>query len=388
MITKASSLAVAGFIVLQGTLVHASPFMIVGNDEKVLYDDQGKSVLSAPGNDSIVIVDFANPLEPKIVSNIQLKNSIVGPPTNLAIHPSGSIAIVADSVDVIKDGDALKQVPDNKIYVIDLKSNPAKIIDTITAGKQPSGLSINRAGTLALVANRADKSITVLSIEGTTVKATDTIPMGDEVSAVVFTPDGTHALATKNAANKVALLDIGNGKVTYTKRDLLVGLYPYNLEVSPNGQLALTADNGDAGTSDGNVDTVSVIDLTAQPPRVIDHVTVPDSPEGLAINPQSSLAAAVDAYGSNKSKQAFFYHKDGLVTILRIQGKKVTKLKDIKVGGLPEAACFTPDGKYLLVGNYLDQDFSILRVNGNDVVDTGKRFKVPGHPASARMSER
>jgi DNA-binding beta-propeller fold protein YncE len=270
--------------------------------------------------------------------------------------------------------------------VIDLKSSPAKVIDTITAGKQPSGLSINRAGDLALVANRADKSITVLSINGNTVKVTDTIPMGDEVSAVVFTPDGKHALATKNAANKIALLDVAGGKVTYTKRDLLTGLYPYNLEVSPNGQLALTADNGDGGTSDGNVDTVSVIDLTAQPPRVIDHVTVPDSPEGLAVSPQSNLAAAVDAYGSNKSKQAFFYHKDGFVTILRIQGKKVTKLKDIKVGGLPEAACFTPDGKYLLVGNYLDQDFSILRVNGDDVLDTGKRFKVPGHPASARMS--
>jgi hypothetical protein len=47
---------------------------------------------------------------------------------------------------------------------------------------------------------------------------------------------------------------------------------------------------------------------------------------------------------------------------------------------------FTPDGRYLLVGNYLDQDFSILRVNGTTITDTGKRFKVPGHPASARMS--
>jgi DNA-binding beta-propeller fold protein YncE len=66
----------------------------------------------------------------------------------------------------------------------------------------------------------------------------------------------------------------------------------------------------------------------------------------------------------------------------------VTKIKDIEVGGLPEAAVFTPDGRYLLVGNYLDQDFSILRVNGTTITDTGKRFKVPGHPASARMSPR
>ena len=31
-------------------------------------------------------------------------------------------------------------------------------------------------------------------------------------------------------------------------------------------------------------------------------------------------------------------------------------------------------------------DFSILRVNGTAITDTGERFKVPGHPASARMS--
>ena len=371
---------------LQTAQAQAAPFMIVGNDEKILWDDTGKPVLSPVGKDSVLLVDLANPLAPKIVTNLQLKNSVVGPPVNLAIDPTGSIAIVADSMNVVKDGDALKQVPDDKIYVIDLQSNPAKVIDTITGGKQPSGLSINAAGNLALVSNRADKSITVLSINGKTVKVSDTIAMGDEVSHVVFTPDGKHALAAKNSTNKVALLDVNGDKVTYTKRDLLTGLYPYNVEVSPNGQIALTADNGDGGTSDGNVDTVSIIDLTAQPPRVVDHVTVPDSPEGLAISPKSNLAVAVDALGSNKDKKAFFYHKNGVVTILRIQGKKVTKLKDIEVGGLPEGAVFTPDGKYILVGNYLDQDFSILRVDGANVTDTGKRFKVPGHPASVRMS--
>ncbi len=373
---------------LQTAQAQAAPFMIVGNDEKILWDDTGKPVLSPVGKDSVLLVDLANPLAPKIVTNLQLKNSVVGPPVNLAIDPTGSIAIVADSMNVVKDGDALKQVPDDKIYVIDLQSNPAKVIDTITGGKQPSGLSINAAGNLALVSNRADKSITVLSINGKTVKVSDTIAMGDEVSHVVFTPDGKHALAAKNSTNKVALLDVNGDKVTYTKRDLLTGLYPYTVEVSPNGQIALTADNGDGGTSDGNVDTVSIIDLTAQPPRVVDHVTVPDSPEGLAISPKSNLAVAVDALGSNKDKKAFFYHKNGVVTILRIQGKKVTKLKDIEVGGLPEGAVFTPDGKYILVGNYLDQDFSILRVDGANVTDTGKRFKVPGHPASVRMSAR
>jgi DNA-binding beta-propeller fold protein YncE len=383
---KALKLAAMMCVALGVTAARAAPFMIVGNDEKVIWDADGKTVLSPPGKDSVLIVDLADPLDPKIVANLPLKNSVVGPPVNLDIDPTNSIALVADSMNVIKDGDALKQVPDNKIYVIDLKAKPIKLAATITGASQPSGLSINPAGNLALVANRADKSISVLSLKGTDVKIIDTIPMGDEVSQVVFTPDGKHALASKNAANKVALLDVNGDKVTYTKRDLLVGLYPYNVLVSPKGDIALTADNGNLGSSDGNVDTVSVIDLAAQPPRVVDHVTVPDSPEGLAISPKGNLAAAADALGSNKSKEDFFYHPHGVVTILKVDGKNVTKLKDIEVGGLPEAVVFTPDGRYIYVGNYIDQDFSILRVDGTKVTDTGRRFKVPGHPGSARMS--
>jgi len=195
---------------------------------------------------------------------------------------------------------------------------------------------------------------------------------------------GERALATKFPGHKVSLLDVAGDKVTYTKLDLPAGLWPYNVAVAPSGKIALTSDNGNAGASDGSVDTVSVVDLEAQPPRIIDRVVVGDGPEGLAISPKGDVAVAAIFAGSN-NKSAYFYHRNGFVSVLRIEGKKVTKIKEVEVGGLPEAAVFTPDGRYLLISNYLDQDFSILQVNGTDVTDTGKRFKVPGHPASARM---
>jgi DNA-binding beta-propeller fold protein YncE len=388
MLTKTKPLAAAmlfAALCMAGP-AQASPFMIVGNDEKLLWDDEGKPILSPPGKDSVLIVDLASPEAPKIVANLPLKNSVVGPPVNLDIDPTGSIALVADSIDVTNDGGALKQGPDNKVYVIDLKASPPKLAATLTVGKQPSGLSISPDGKLALVANRGDNSIAVLSIQGTEVKLIDTVPMGDMVSHAVFTPDGKRALATKFPAHKVSLLDIAGEKVTYNKLDLPVGLWPYNVVVAPNGSFALTADNGNAGASDGNIDTVSVVDLEANPPRGIDHVVVGDGPEGLAISPKGDLAAAVILRGSNANKKAFFYNKNGSVSVLRIDGKKVTKVQDVEVGGLPEAAVFTPDGKYLLVGNYLDKDFSILKIEDGKVTDTGKRFSVPGHPASARMS--
>jgi DNA-binding beta-propeller fold protein YncE len=383
---KALSLGFLGAIA--GLSAQADPLMIVGLDQKITIDD-GKPVLSLPGKDSVVIVDLANPEEPKIVVSLPIKNSLIGPPVNVAIAPNGAIALVADSVDVVKEGDTLKQVPDNKLHVIDMKANPPKLAGTISTGKQPSGLDISPDGKMVLVAHRADTSVGVFSIDGTDVKLVDTIAMGDIVAHVAFTSDGKRALAAKYSAHKLSLLEVGeNGKVTYNKIDLATGLWPINVAVSPDGKIALTADLGAATTSDGSVDTISVVDLEAKPPRIIDRVVVGDGPEGLAISPKGDVAVAVILRGSGASKQASFYNKNGTINVLKIDGKRVTNIKEIEVGGLPEGAVFTPDGRYLLIGNYLDQDFSILRVNGTDIVDTGKRFKVPGQPASARISAR
>ena len=367
-----------------GAGTHAAPLMIVGNDEKVVWDDHGNGVLRPTGKDNVVIVDLANPEDPRIVANLPLENSVVGPPTNVAITPNGALALVADAVTVVPDGNALKQIPTDKLFVIDLKSDPPKQLDTVTLGKQPSGLSINAAGTLALVANRADGTISVLKIDGNTVKPIGTVPVGGSVSGAEFTPDGKHALATKSPANALSVLDVNGETVTYSKLDLPTYQFPYNVVVTPDGKTALTADNGFGGNADGNIDEVSVISLDHQPPYVSDRITVPDAPEGLAMSPKGDLAIVASVLGSNK-KGSWFYHPNGVVVVLHVDQGKVTPVKQIEVGSVPEAVVFTPDGKYIYIGNYLDQDFSILQVNGTDVTDTGKRFKVPGHPASARM---
>ena len=208
--------------------------------------------------------------------------------------------------------------------------------------------------------------------------------MGESVAAVAFTPDGKRALAAKFPGHKVALLEVDGQKVTYKKYDMNVGLWPYNIGVTPNGKLAISANNGAAGAADGQVDTVSVIDLEATPPRVIDHVVVGDGPEGFVISPTGKIAVALLIRGSNSDHKAWFYNRNGSVAVLKIDGKKVTKVGEVEVGGLPEGAVFSPDGKYLYVGNFLDGDMFILKVEGTKVTDTGKRIKLPGHPASMR----
>src|SRR5437879_11553106 len=192
-------------------------------------------------------------------------------------------------------------------------------------------MAINRAGNLALVANRADNSSAVVAVRGKEVKVVDTVAMGDQVSAVAFTPDGKRAVASKNVNNKAAVLVVDGEKVTYSKYDMLVGLFPYNLGITPNGKLALTANNGASGSADGNVDTVSVIDLEATPPRVIDQVVVGDGPEGFALSPTGEIAVAILLRGSNASKSAFFYNRNGSVAALDVVVKNITTGREVEV---------------------------------------------------------
>src|SRR6266568_1979022 len=132
------------------------------------------------------VVDIKNREEPRIVGSLPLMNSLLGPPTNLAVTPDDHVALVANSVDWVEDGGTWKPAPDNKLFVIDLQARPPKLVDTVTVGQQPSGMAINKAGTLVLIANRAESSVTVATLKGTQVTVVNTIPFpaGDEAAAV------------------------------------------------------------------------------------------------------------------------------------------------------------------------------------------------------------
>src|SRR5256712_13111479 len=88
--------------------------MIVGNDEKVVFDAEGNRAFVAPGKDTISIVDITNREAPKIVISFPLMNSIFGPPVNLAITPDERLPPAANSRDWIHDGAGWKPGPDTK----------------------------------------------------------------------------------------------------------------------------------------------------------------------------------------------------------------------------------------------------------------------------------
>jgi DNA-binding beta-propeller fold protein YncE len=313
----------------------------------------------------------------------------VGPPLSIAVTTDESLAIVTASSKV-DPADKTKQTPNNQVTVIDLKATPPRVLATLEAGKGAAGVSVNRAGTLALVSNMIDGTVSVFSIQGKTVTPAGTVDVGGEKAGggmVAITPDGKTALVSRNADNKVSVLSIDGTKVEYTKRDMVPGLRPVVLDIAPTGAFAVIGQL--AGGATGDSDAVTLVDLTAKPPRVVDTVGVLGSTaEGLKISPDSSVVAVVVHNGSNRAKESPFHSDAGKLVLVRISGKTLTRVAEAPIGHWSQGVAWSPDGKTLLVGNMVEKDYWVFAWDGKTLKDTGARVKVNGGAAAIRTADR
>jgi DNA-binding beta-propeller fold protein YncE len=186
---------------LAALLPTAAPAQIAvsANDNQAVLDNGVTKVPPNPAPDTVAIIDLsASP--PKLLAEIQAPASVVGPPGSVAVAPDESYALVTAAMKV-DPSDPTKMAADDRLSVIDLKSSPPKVVDTVTVGKGAAGVSINRAGTLALVANRSEGTLSVLAISGGKLTEKEKIKLGEANSGPsqpVFSRDGSFALVTRD----------------------------------------------------------------------------------------------------------------------------------------------------------------------------------------------
>jgi DNA-binding beta-propeller fold protein YncE len=271
---------------------------------------------------------------------------------------------------------------------VDLKANPPVVIATLEAGKGPSGVSINRQGTLALVANRGDGSVSIFAIADKTVTPQGKVSLGDEkigTSHVAISPDGTMALVTRDGDSKISVLTIDGARVEPAKRDLSAGLRPYGIDIHPSGQIAAVANIGMGG---GDADTASIIDLTAKPPRVTDTFTVGQTPEGIKFSPDGKWLAVTVMNGSNKDPSSPFFNDHGNLLVFKVNGSKVTKVAQAPIGRWTQGPAFSADGKTILVSAMVEQEVEVFTWNGKHLKNTGKPLKVKGGSVAVRFADK
>lgn len=373
---KKTMLALAVATLLQ-TTAHAQ-WVISANDGKVRLDNGvTKTVPSNP--DSVALIDLgAKP--PKLVAEIEAPASIVGPPQSAAITPDRSIALVTANMK-LDPADPGKQIPDNRMSVIDLKASPPAVIATVETGKGPAGVAIGPKGNIALVANREEGTVSVFAIDGKTVTALGKVDFGNPKSGpsgIVITPDGQTALVTRDGDNRVSVLAIDRDKVEYAKRDMFPGQRPYGIDIPKKGDIAVVAN---IGGGQGDADTISLIDMTAKPMRVIDTVSVGQTPEGIAISPDGKWVAVTVMNGSNKPIASPFYNALGLVKLYKVAGRRLAFASQAESGVWTQGVVFSNDGRTLLVQNKEQKELQVLSNRNGRLVDMKQRIALRNGPA-------
>ncbi|RJF95598.1 YncE family protein [Noviherbaspirillum saxi] len=311
----------------------------------------------------------------RVVHQIAMPVSLVGPPSSIAIAPGGRMALISAATrrDPVN---AEKVVPYDLVSVVALDPSGAaapRVIATVNAGAGASGISINRAGTLALVANRVEGSVSVLAIDQDKVAAVDKVMLGEKSGPahVAFTPDGRRALVTRDGDNRISMLAIDGRTVKLDQRAIFAGLRPYGLDISSDGHWAAVTN---LGAGSGDADTISLIDLRAEPPRTVDTITVGQTPEGVVFSPDGSKLGVTVINGSNKPKASPFFGTAAYVQY-RIDGGRLLPAAKLAGGQWLQGHAFTPDGHGVLVQDAMNRQVRLYRADGNTLADTGERLQ-------------
>ena len=347
---------------------------VSANDNKQVNIAGVGSVVPNAAPDTVSVIDLGV-FPPRLVGELQAPTSVVGPPSSVAVAPDESFALVSAATK--KDpADAAKIVPDNRLSVIDLKG--LKVLQTLEAGAGAAGVAINGAGTLALVANRGEGTVSVFTVRGMTLAPAGKIAIGNKdsgPSTVKFIGDGKRALVTRDGDHGITLLAVDGDKVTVTNRTFYAGFRPYGADVTPDGRYAVVAN---IGRGQGDHDTASLIDLSMNPPRTVDTVTVGPTPEGIKISPNGKYVAVVVHNGSAAVPGSPFYNAFGKVVLLGISGGRLARLSEERIGRWSQGAAFSRDSNTLLVQNMVEKDIQVIKIEFDQLRDTWHRIKLSG----------
>ncbi len=356
----------------------AAQLAVSANDNKQVNIAGVGSVVASPAPDTVTVIDLGV-FPPKVVGELQAPTSLVGPPSAVAVAPDESFALVSSATK--KDpADPAKIVDDNRLSVIDLKT--MKVVQTVEAGLGAAGVTINPQASLALVANRNEGTVSVFTIKGLTLSPAGKIALGKAdsgPSTVKFIGDGKRALVTRDGDSTITMLAVDGAKVTATSRNIFAGIRPYGADVTPDGRYAVVAN---VGRGQGDADTASLIDLSMNPPRVVDTISVGPTPEGVKISPNGKYAAVVVHNGSAFAPTSPFYNAFGKVVLLGISGGKLVKLSEERTGRWSQGSAFSADSNTLLVQNMVERDIQVYRIELDQLRDTYHRIKLSGGGAA------
>ena len=322
--------------------------------------------------DNVSIIDLST-YPPKVVGRLDAPVSMIGPPTSVAVAPDSSFAIVTAS-QKLDPNDPTAFVLDDKVSVIDLKdpSRP-RLLQTLSAGAGATGVAINRAGTLALVASTGEGTISIYTISERRLTPVGKLQLDPKPGPVdvAISPDGRTALVTQRRGEAIWRLAIDGTRVTDTGVSYPTGVNPYGVVFSHDGRFAYNTNllgrpqpPRPAGERGGpaRIGTITVIDLAAD--RVVDTIDVGPTPEHISLSPDGKHLQVTVVNGSSADPGTPNYNDFGLLKVFRVDGPRLTQVAEARTGQWGQGAAWSDDGRTILQQGAIDKVIEVYRFDG------------------------
>jgi DNA-binding beta-propeller fold protein YncE len=352
---------------------------------------EGQATFPQPAPpDSLVVLD-ASVSPPVVKATVEgIEHTVQGPPQAVAITPDGKLIVVGAPTRY--DYAAKKELFDNFLQTVQFDGSSLKLLEKVDIGAHPNGLTINRDGTLLLAAC-TDGTVKVLGIDGSKLTLLDTIKVGQKrLSGISFVHDGKAAIVALRDEHGAAVLAIDGKKVTLTDERISTGVSPYPVDVSADGKWAVISNSGTQGVgigkTFGDVDTVTLIDTSKRPFRAVQHITVPSTPEGVAISPDGRWIAVNSMAGSSLRPDNPGRNKLGRLTLYEIRDGTAVKANDVPGGEAAQGVVFSQDSKTVLLQMDVERAIAVYAIRDGKLVDTGERIKLAAGPVSIRSMPR
>jgi len=350
---------------------------VSSNDAHTIMANGQAVVANPPRPDTLSIIDLAQ-YPPQVKATIDVPGSVVGPPNSVAVAKDESFAVIASS-SKLDPADAKKIVPDDRVSLVELSATP-RLVQQVTAGAGAASIGISPDARLVLVANRAEGTVSAFRLNNKKLEPLDKVDLGNlksGPSGLGFVSDRV-ALVSRDGDNMISVLRIDGDKISVDPRPLTTGVRPYTIALSSTGSLAAVSN---MGRGDGDIDTVSLIDLSSEPFRTVETFSVGMLPEGLRFSPDGKFLAVGLQEGTTKTHGSPFQTANGRLAILTVEGKSLRKVTDAPLGHWSQGIAFSKNGETIIVQNMVERTISVFRFDGRQLT-AGTPIAIGAGPAA------
>lgn len=317
-------------------------------------------------------------------AQLNVSNSVMGPPQGVAVSADGRWAYVVETMGPAPEGaTSLNELPEgNKVTRVDLNV-PTQPLEagTVSVGQHPMAVDISPdGGYLAVVSREKRQQIQIIPVSEGGMGEPQPFPLmgldddeNTEPSCVSWHPSGNFIAVTIPKQNLVAFYRVskeaGAIKVETWGAPVAVGKYPLSGKFTPDGRFYITTDMQWGSDVPGEFveppqGQLSVVKFDTMPHggsdpqhEVVAACPVGINPEGLAISPDGSMVVTANLVRS------FLPNDDprqtrgsiSLLTFDRGTGQ-LTPIQEYSIKSMPLGLAFDAKGRFVVVTQFRSFD--------------------------------